>query len=162
MSINPLSRLTGASNVVITPNCAQRARRVPRRISRSVKRSRNIAAIDFGTKNCSLAYITEHDASNLIKTGIPKLPLNGTFLRVPTAILVNPEGHVLAFGHDARTLYGNLRDSECEAYLYFEEIKMNLHQESACVSACVRLRATDDIAVSFYMHYVCSCKHCSF
>lgn len=133
MSLNPFSKRTGASNVVITANGAPRARRVPRKISRSIKRSRNIAAIDFGTKNCSLAYITEHDTSDLMKTGVPKLPLNGTFLRVPTAILVNPEGHVLAFGHDARTLYGNLRDSECESYLYFEEIKMNLHREKVCV-----------------------------
>ena len=118
-----------SEKVNFSPNGTKRARRIPRKESRSCKQSRNVAAIDFGTKNCSLAYITEHDTTNILKTGIPKLPLNGTYLRVPTAILFNPEGHVLAFGHDARTLYGNLRDMEYSEYFYFEEIKMNLHQE---------------------------------
>lgn len=108
-----------------TPNGAIRAKRVPRRESRFRKPSRNIAAIDFGTKNCSLAYITENDRLELTQ-GVPKLPLNGTYLRVPTAILLNHEGQIEAFGHDARTLYGNLEDHEQECYFYFEEIKMNL------------------------------------
>ena len=108
-----------------TPNGAIRAKRVPRRKSRFRKPSRNIAAIDFGTKNCSLAYITENDRLELTQ-GVPKLPLNGTYLRVPTAILLNHEGQIEAFGHDARTLYGNLEDHEQESYFYFEEIKMNL------------------------------------
>ena len=118
-----------SERATLSPNGTKRARRILRKESRSCKQSRNIAAIDFGTKNCSLAYITEHDTTNILKTGIPKLPLNGTYLRVPTAILFNPEGHVLAFGHDARTLYGNLRDMEYSEYFYFEEIKMNLHKE---------------------------------
>lgn len=105
-----------------------RAHRVPRRTSRLRKQSKNIAAIDFGTKNCSLSYITENDKLEITR-GIPKLPLNGTYLRVPTAILFNPSGEVEAFGHDARTLYANLDDEEREVYVYFEEIKMNLHKD---------------------------------
>ena len=118
-----------SEKAVVSSNGTKRARRIPRKGSRSCKQIRNIAAIDFGTKNCSLAYITEYDTADVLQTGIPKLPLNGTFLRVPTAILFNPEGHVLAFGHDARSLYGNLRDREYSEYFYFEEIKMNLHHE---------------------------------
>lgn len=118
-----------STEVKVELNGAQRAKKVHRKGSTTFKRSKNIAAIDFGTKNCSLAYITENDTANIMKTGVPKLPLNGTFLRVPTAILFNPEGHVLAFGHDARRVYGNLRDMEYSKYFYFEEIKMNLHHE---------------------------------
>ena len=97
-------------------------------MARLQKPSKNIAAIDFGTKNCSLAYITKNDRLELTQ-GVPKLPLNGTYLRVPTAILFNQEGQVEAFGHDARTLYGNLEDYERECYFYFEEIKMNLRRD---------------------------------
>ena len=111
-----------------TPNGAFRAKRVPRKETRLQKPSRNIAAIDFGTKNCSLAYITENDRLELTQ-GVPKLPLNGTYLRVPTVILLNHDGQVEAFGHDARTLYGNLEDFEREYYFYFEEIKMNLRRD---------------------------------
>ncbi len=119
----------GDTKVKIESNGAQRAKKVYRKGFKTFKKSKNIAAIDFGTKNCSLAYITENDTANMMKTGVPKLPLNGTFLRVPTAILFNPEGNVVAFGHDAKRMYGNLRDTDYSRYFYFEEIKMNLHHE---------------------------------
>ena len=111
-----------------TPNGASRAKKVPRQQCAFRTPPKNIAAIDFGTKNCSLAYITEYDKLELTQ-GVPKLPLNGTFLRVPTAILLNLSGEVEMFGHDARTVYGNLEDYERESYFYFEEIKMNLHRD---------------------------------
>ena len=117
-----------ASSSAKDPNGTVRAKCVPRKASRLRKLSKNIAAIDFGTKNCSLSYITENDKLEITR-GIPKLPLNGTYLRVPTVILFNPTGQVEAFGHDARTLYSNLDDQEREAYIYFEEIKMNLHRD---------------------------------
>ena len=108
-----------------SPNGTVRAKCVPRKTTRLREPSKNIAAIDFGTKNCSLAYVTESDKLEVTR-GIPKLPLNGTHLRVPTVVLFNPQGQVEAFGHDARTLYANLEDSDREEYGYFEEIKMNL------------------------------------
>ena len=116
------------SHRTTTPNGAKRAKKVPRAKCDFRKPSKNIAAIDFGTRNCSLAYITEHDHLELT-LGVPKLPLNGTFLRVPTAILLNSSGEIETFGHDARTVYGNLEDYERESYFYFEEIKMNLHRD---------------------------------
>ena len=112
-------------DVVKSPNGTVRALRVPRKTSRLREPSKNIAAIDFGTKNCSLAYVTESDKLEITR-GIPKLPLNGTYLRVPTVVLFNTHGQVEAFGHDARTLYANLEDSDREEHVYFEEIKMNL------------------------------------
>lgn len=112
-------------DVMKSPNDTVRAKCIPRKASRLRKPSNNIAAIDFGTKNCSLAYITKNDKLEITR-GIPKLPLNGTHLRVPTVVLFNPRGQVEAFGHDARTLYANLEDNDREEYAYFEEIKMNL------------------------------------
>ncbi len=114
-----------------TSNGAPRAERVPRKASSFRNRPRNIAAIDFGTKNCSLAYITENDRLELTQ-GIPKLPLNGMYLRVPTALLLNAHGEVEAFGHDARSLYGNLEEKEKKAFYYFEAIKMNLQRDQVC------------------------------
>ena len=111
-----------------TANGAPRAKRMPRKYSQFRKQPKNIAAIDFGTKNCSLAYITENDKVEFTQS-VPKLPLNGMYLRVPTAILLNVQGEVEAFGHDARTLYGNLEDSDRESYFFFEEIKMNLQRD---------------------------------
>lgn len=108
------------------PNGTIRAKCIPRKTSQLKNRSNNIVAIDFGTKNCSLAFITENDKLEITR-GIPKLPLNGTYLRVPTVILFDPNGQVESFGHDARTLYANLEDQE--RYAYFEEIKMNLHHD---------------------------------
>ena len=88
--------------------------------------SGNIAAIDFGTKNCSLAYVTGNDAVRAPGDGLNKLPLNGTNCRVPTAILLNEEKEVKAFGHDARAYYANLEARERENMYYFDGIKINL------------------------------------
>lgn len=110
------------------PNGTTRAKSIPRKTSRVNKQSNNIVAIDFGTKNCSLAFITENDELEITR-GIPKLPLNGTYLRVPTVVMFNPAGEVESFGHDARTLYANLEDHQRETHAYFEEIKMNLHHD---------------------------------
>ena len=112
----------------VDPNGTIRAKCIPRKNSRLGKPAKNIVAIDFGTKNCSVAFITENDKLEITR-GVPKLPLNGTYLRVPTVVLFNPTGQLEAFGHDARTLYANLEDDKREQYAYFEEMKMNLHQK---------------------------------
>ena len=117
-----------SEDLVMMPNGTQRATKLPRKQPSRAKLSSHIAAIDFGTKNCSLAYITANDSVDLTQ-GVPKLPINGMHLRVPTAILFNSHGAPEAFGHDARTLYGNLEDYERESYYYFEEIKMNLQRD---------------------------------
>lgn len=128
ITIRIFTMFSKASGPIKDPNGTVRATSVPRKTSQLRKQSKNIAAIDFGTKNCSLAFITENDKLEITR-GIPKLPLNGTYLRVPTVVLFNSSGQVEAFGHDARTLYSNLEDHEREEYVYFEEIKMNLHQD---------------------------------
>lgn len=110
------------------PNGVDRARIVCREAVNFRKTSGNIAAIDFGTKNCSLAYVTGRDA---VRPGdaLNKLPLNGTHTRVPTAILLNAEKDVEAFGFDARASYANLEAHERETMYYFDGIKVNLQQD---------------------------------
>lgn len=109
-----------------TSNGCEVARRVPRRDARCRQPSTNIAAIDFGTANCSLAYII---AGDLTDSGPNLLSLYGTFYRVPTAILFRKDGTVKAFGETARKLYRNLGGKERLEWAYFEQIKMDLQQD---------------------------------
>ena len=108
-----------------TPNGVRRAKRVRREKSGFRKPSKNTAAIDFGTTNCSLGYITENDKLELIN-GVIKCPFDGYKMRVPTAILLTNSGDIEAFGTDARSAYANLEDGDRESYFFFEEIKMDL------------------------------------
>ena len=111
-----------------TSNGCKVADRVPREQARFREPSDNIAAIDFGTTNCSLAYVTiGHSAGS--EEGPVRLLLNNTFYRVPTAILFNPDGSVDSFGYDGRQEYMNLDDEERLQYAYFEQIKMNLQHD---------------------------------
>ena len=108
-----------------TPNGVSRAKRVRREKSGFRKPSKNTAAIDFGTTNCSLGYITENDKLELIN-GVIKCPFDGYKMRVPTAILLTASGVIDSFGWDARSAYANLEDCDRESYFFFEEIKMDL------------------------------------
>ena len=86
-----------------------------------------IAAIDFGTSNCSLAYTVNRET---IDTSF----LSESFDRVPTAILIKPEDKtrlcsdvdVIGIGKVAQQSYGNLPNEEYSMLLYFECFKMKL------------------------------------
>ena len=106
-----------------TSNGCEVAKRVPRSKTKFRVPSKNIAAIDFGTTNCSVAYITASDNPDL---GPQQLSLGGTYYRVPTAILFKHDGSFVSFGYRARNDYINLDDEYRLHYHYFEEIKMNL------------------------------------
>lgn len=109
-----------------TSNGAEVARRIPREQAKFRARSRNVAAIDFGTTNCSIAYLTEADSP---EQEPHRLLLNGTYERVPTAILFKEDGTFVSFGNEARQDYLNLDDDARPNYLYFEQIKMKLQQD---------------------------------
>ena len=98
--------------------------------------NKNIAAIDFGTTHCSLAYTTESSDN------IASLILNEVFPRVPTAILLYKEGFeisgnenkgirckVQAFGFNAQTQYQRIRLNDRSKYVYFERMKMRLQHD---------------------------------
>ena len=99
---------------------------VPRKERGLHRHSGNIAAIDFGTTNCSIAYTTGSEVPCI-------LTLNQTYYRIPTTILFKPDGAIDSFGYDARSEYLNLDDEERLEYAYFEQIKMNLQPDEVLI-----------------------------
>lgn len=104
--------------------------------SAATESSGNIAAIDFGTTYCSIAYKTA--ASDEISS----LKLNEVHGRVPTAILLKKENVVTSgssaigvecvvdsFGVNAQDRYQKLKSREKCDYLYFERMKMRLQHD---------------------------------
>lgn len=113
-----------------TPNRVDRAKTVTLKRGAGFRRaSDNIAAIDFGTKNCSLAYVIGRETAGLDGGGLNKLRLNGTHTRVPTAILLNKDKRVVKFGQDAKDRYSVLDVRARENVYYFDGIKVNLQRD---------------------------------
>ena len=120
--------------------------------TRHVGKVRRIAAIDFGTTFCSLAYtLSERDQ-------IGNMGLNWVRERVPTAILLKkmPDDTftVNKFGYQAQEeladLGGKLKD-----YLYFECFKMQLRGDVVSSSARMQLRL-----VIMNLRRQLSCTYC--
>ena len=98
-----------------------------------------IAAIDFGTSNCSLAYSVDGGET------IISLYISDNFERVPTAVLLEPSDNkscpthsipmsVVDIGKRAQLSYGSLTEEEYGKCLYFECFKMNLRPCQVCKS----------------------------
>lgn len=98
----------------------------------------NIAAIDFGTTYCSIAYTTEAG------DGINTIQLNNYHARVPTAILlkkrelvndpstglsIGVQCSINSFGYEAQQKYQKLKTKERPDYIYFERMKMRLQHD---------------------------------
>ncbi len=113
-----------------TSNGCSVARQIQRSETKFRVPSKNVAAIDFGTTHCSVAYITESDS---FERGPQTLLLNTGHHRVPTAVLFNPDGSLLYFGHDARMEYLNLDDDQRPDYIYFEQMKMKLQLDEVSI-----------------------------
>lgn len=80
------------------PNGVRKTRRVPRSEAGFREASGYVAAIDFGTTYCSVAYALQREKE------IIKLPLDGPLTRVPNAILIERKSNsVVAFGYVRRT-----------------------------------------------------------
>lgn len=125
----------GGKGTKLAPNGCPVAKRVERKKTGFRVPSENIAAIDFGTTNCSLAYMTAGDRS---EEGSTLLPLgDGTYYRAPTAILFTPQGEIDSFGHFARDRHKSLDDKDQQRYAYFEFIKMDLQHDEVSVDGRV-------------------------
>ena len=122
--------MASVGDVRKTSNGCEVARRVPRKESGFRIPSGNIAAIDFGTTNCSVAYTTVGSGP---EEGPRRLPLNSTHCRVPTAILLKPDGTIDSFGYEARAEYLNLDDQDRLEYAFFEQIKMSLQHDEVYI-----------------------------
>ena len=86
----------------------------------------NIAAIDFGTTFCTLAYTTFGDAE------VNTLKLDGIHQRVPNAVLVEKgerECRVVDFGYRAQETYSKMRSGDRVNHIYFERMKMILERD---------------------------------
>ena len=92
---------------------------------------RFLATIDFGTTQCSVAYLLRPDLeSNPSEVDPTLLKLdNAGNRRVPSCILFDPNGRNIAFGHEAREQYAELNRDLRPLYHYFEHVKRNLRRE---------------------------------
>ena len=91
-----------------------------------LKTGGNIAAIDFGTTFCTLAFTTRGD------TEVNTLKLGGIHTRVPNAILIQKlvdRCHVVEFGYRAQDAYAKMRPSDRVSHIYFERMKMILERD---------------------------------
>ena len=105
------------------PNGVRKTRKVLRSEADFRRASGYVAAIDFGTTNCSLAYALQGTKEIL------KMPLDGHHIRVPNAILIEKESNkVIAFGYRAQTRFSRLRKTDRNKYIFFERMKMILYR----------------------------------
>ena len=106
----------------VLPNGIVAAETVSRTSISVVPTTGNIAAIDFGTSNCSLAYSTGGD------DGVNLLTLSSQEgqVRVPTILLVNNRGEPVTFGNRAIREYQTMEPDEQLKYHLFERIKLAL------------------------------------
>ena len=121
----------------------EKAQKVPRVGTRFRETKGNIAAIDFGTTFCSLAYITKQEGN------VITLKSDGIHQRVPTAILLKLEGpkpstplkpgmqtpvyRVVDAGYNAQKKYVKMKPDQQQECLYFQRMKMMLqHDKVGC------------------------------
>ena len=106
------------------PNGVLKTRRVPRSEAGFRQSSGYVAAIDFGTTYCSVAYALQREKEIL------RLPLDGPLTRVPNAILIERKNNtVVAFGYGAQNQFAQVPKGQQKDYIYFERMKMILYRK---------------------------------
>ena len=117
-----------AGDTRTSSNGCQVAKRIMRENARhpldSRRTTKNIAAIDFGTAFCSVAYSTQDNGEN-----VTMLALDTGSEREPTAILFDKEGKCHSFGQEARDNIFYADDANRIDFDFFEQIKMNLQDD---------------------------------
>lgn len=106
-----------------------KTRKVPRCAAGFRPASEFVAAIDFGTTYCSVAYTLQQESKEIFK-----LPIDGPHTRVPNAILIERKTNkVEAFGERARTKFSKMKSEAREKYIYFERMKMILYRRPVSI-----------------------------
>ena len=103
---------------------------------RETSYSRCVAAIDFGTTNCSLAYSIDDRGDQIVR-------LNEYYTRVPTAIMLKrgqandggTECSIHSFGEFAQKQYHENNKLQKDPYLFFERMKLNLQHDQVLSKA---------------------------
>ena len=92
---------------------------------------RYLATIDFGTTHCSVAYLLRPDLATNPSEDDPnilKLDSQGN-KRVPSCILFDMNGKMIAFGKEAREQFSSIESKKRPQYHYFEHVKKSLQHE---------------------------------
>ena len=102
------------------PNGVRKACKVPIREAGFRQASEYVAAIDFGSTYCSLAYTLQGNKEIL------KFELDGAHVRVPNAILISEKksNKVVKFGYRAQNMFAQLPKTDRYIYRYFERMKI--------------------------------------
>ena len=90
-----------------------------------------LAAIDFGTTHCSVAYLIRPDKQpnpSEVDPTVLTLDEDGN-RRIPSYILFDEGGNKIAFGQEAREEYAALDHEERSLYHYFEHVKKKLQHD---------------------------------
>ena len=93
--------------------------------------SKFVTTIDFGTTNCSVAYLIRPDLArnpSEVEPIVLKLDSSGN-RRVPSCILFDPNGKKIAFGYEAREQFADLNRDQRPRHHYFEHVKQHLQNE---------------------------------
>jgi len=53
--------------------------------------------------------------------------------KIPTTILLTPDGKFHSFGYAARDFYNDISETEASQWMYFDRFKMMLHDPGVCV-----------------------------
>ena len=89
-----------------------------------------LATIDFGTTHCSVAYLLRPDLASPSKIDPTVLKLdNAGNRRVPSCILFDSNGNMIAFGQEARQRFTALKRDQRPGHHYFEYVKKHLQHE---------------------------------
>ena len=87
-----------------------------------------VVAIDFGTtfSGYAFAFTRDPDSIHMMRKWEGGDPgVNNQ--KIPTTLLLRPDGSFHSFGYGARDFYHDLEHSEAKKWLFFEKFKMSLH-----------------------------------
>ena len=99
----------------------------------------HLIAIDFGTAGCGIAFATSDKPQDI--TVYTEWPGNMNTDKIPTILLVNPEGECEAFGGTALRLYNTYASTKpnFDNYYLFRFFKMELYDQVQYNTLRVRL-----------------------
>lgn len=129
-------------------NGVTKTRKVPRCVAGFRPASEFVAAIDYGTTHCSVAYTLQQESKEIFK-----LPIDGPHTRVPNAILIERKTNTVeAFGQRARNKFSMMKSEDREKYIYFERMKMILYRRRVSTFSYLSSTSLGRETTFFIMH----------
>ena len=104
-----------------------------------------VVAIDIGTtySGYAMSFKSAKHTIHIIRSSGDGNPVSScaTPNKVPTALLLKPDGSFHSFGYDALRHYIKIDEKEQKKWMYFSRFKMELHQTAVCKLSSKRLFA---------------------